>query len=143
MLIAQITAPVPVDYREAFPNVSFPQSGPEDAFLAEHGYAKVNMFKDHDRATQKLVNVPPYYEAPWVYTVIVAEKTPEDLAAEKEAQWVIIRSERNRKLAECDWTQLPDAPVDAAVWATYRQALRDITTQSDPYAIMWPEEPNT
>lgn len=57
------------------------------------------------------------------------------------ARWATIRAERNAKLAACDWTQLPDAPVDAAVWATYRQALRDITQQADPFNITWPTPP--
>jgi len=37
------------------------------------------------------------------------------------------------------WTQLSDSPVDKAAWATYRQALRDITTQVDPFNIKWPK----
>ena len=55
-----------------------------------------------------------------------------------EAQWEIVRSERNLKLAQCDWTQLPDASADAAAWAVYRQALRDITSQANPFNITWP-----
>lgn len=54
-----------------------------------------------------------------------------------------IRSERNRLLSDCDWTQLPDAPTDAEGWANYRQALRDITTQEGfPTAVTWPIPPN-
>ena len=64
-------------------------------------------------------------------------------APDAEAQWAVVRIERNKLLAESDWTQLPDAPVDAAVWATYRQELRDITTQADPFAIIWPESPSS
>lgn len=56
-------------------------------------------------------------------------------------QWAAVRAERNEKLAACDWTQLPDAPVDKAAWATYRQELRDITLQSDPFNIIWPTAP--
>lgn len=56
--------------------------------------------------------------------------------------WVFIRDKRNKLLVDCDWTQLPDASADAAAWATYRQALRDITTQADPFAIVWPESPS-
>lgn len=53
-----------------------------------------------------------------------------------------IRAERNRLLADCDWTQLSDAPVDAAPWAAYRQTLRDITAQADfPWDVTWPEVP--
>jgi hypothetical protein len=58
-----------------------------------------------------------------------------------DAQWRVVRAERNKLLAQCDWTQLPDAPADAAVWAVYRQALRDITTQADPFNIVWPTAP--
>ena len=53
-----------------------------------------------------------------------------------------VRNARNAKLAQCDWTQVADAPVNQAVWATYRQALRDITTQAGfPWAIEWPTQP--
>jgi hypothetical protein len=71
--------------------------------------------------------------------------TDEDLAllkqveAEKEdVQWASVRAQRNTKLAQSDWTQLPDASADAAAWAVYRQALRDVTTQADPFNIEWP-----
>ena len=74
-----------MDYRDAFPNTSFSPNGPSDDFLADQGYAKVSVFKDHDRATQKLVPAEPYYQAPWVYTVAVADKTPEELAADQAA----------------------------------------------------------
>lgn len=53
-----------------------------------------------------------------------------------------IRAERDAKLAACDWTQAADAPVNQAIWATYRQALRDITDQETfPESVIWPEEP--
>lgn len=56
------------------------------------------------------------------------------------------RSIRNGKLAACDWTQAPDAPLDKAgkaAWATHRQALRDVPTQAGfPDAVEWPEAPN-
>lgn len=76
--------------------------------------------------------------------------TNEDLALleqiesqKDEVQWAYIRTERNAKLAQSDWTQLPDASVDAAAWAVYRQALRDITTQNDPFNIQWPVLPSS
>jgi hypothetical protein len=53
-----------------------------------------------------------------------------------------IREQRNQKLNETDWTQTADAPVDKTVWATYRQALRDITTQTGfPLDVQWPVKP--
>jgi len=53
-----------------------------------------------------------------------------------------IRTQRNKLLKESDWTQVADAPVDKAAWATYRQALRDITEQDGfPNNINWPTKP--
>lgn len=53
-----------------------------------------------------------------------------------------LRQERNKRLASSDWTQVADAPVDQAAWATYRQALRDVPAQSGfPHSIEWPVQP--
>ena len=49
--------------------------------------------------------------------------------ATNEQKWEQIKLWRNNELAKTDWTQLPDAPVDKAAWATYRQALRDLPAQ--------------
>lgn len=57
-------------------------------------------------------------------------------------QAAAVRSERNARLTASDWTQVADAPVDQAAWATYRQALRDVTGQEGfPWTIDWPEAP--
>lgn len=57
-------------------------------------------------------------------------------------QWPIIKSQRDALLVASDYTQLPDVPLsDKAAWATYRQELRDITTQPDPFNIIWPTPP--
>ena len=60
-------------------------------------------------------------------------------------QWKTVRFQRKVKLELCDWTQLDDVPLtntELLEWQTYRQALRDITTQSDPFNITWPTEPS-
>ena len=59
-----------------------------------------------------------------------------------EEVWPVIRARRAVLLAESDWTQLPDVPLPTKeAWATYRQALRDITLQPDPHNIIWPTQP--
>ncbi len=56
--------------------------------------------------------------------------------------WSNIRYVRNMRLKASDYTQLPDFSGNTAAWATYRQALRDITTQfSDPNDVVWPVAP--
>jgi hypothetical protein len=58
----------------------------------------------------------------------------------------IIRMERNKRLFDCDWTQLLDAPssVNKEAWAVYRQELRDLPNQSSLNLDMpnWPTLPN-
>jgi Phage tail assembly chaperone protein len=53
--------------------------------------------------------------------------------------------QRNKLLYESDWTQIPNNPLTPAIqqeWAVYRQALRDITTQSGyPKDVIWPTPP--
>lgn len=59
-----------------------------------------------------------------------------------ETEWPLVRSRRNQLLTASDWTQLPDVPLATKEsWAVYRQALRDITQQADPFNIVWPVPP--
>ena len=54
-----------------------------------------------------------------------------------------VKEVRNKLLLSSDWTQLPDVPLATKeAWATYRQALRDITLQTDPANTIWPTKPS-
>ena len=62
----------------------------------------------------------------------------------KTAQaWTQLRTERNARLAACDWTQLQDAHLSAekkSAWADYRQALRDLPEEvQDLVSVEWPQ----
>ena len=62
-----------------------------------------------------------------------------------DERWLYVRTERNEKLTTCDWTQLSDCQLSVEKkleWTTYRQELRDITNQSDPFNIIWPTKPS-
>ena len=75
-------------------------------------------------------------------TTTAAQNEAAYKAAKDAEQAKSVRQQRGEKLKDSDWTQVIDAPVDQAAWATYRQALRDITGQeSFPWAITWPEQP--
>ncbi len=53
-----------------------------------------------------------------------------------------VRTERNKKLADSDWTQLADSGADATAWATYRQSLRDLPSSDGfPHNVTWPTAP--
>ena len=52
-----------------------------------------------------------------------------------------VRRERDIKLSATDWRASSDLTMSTE-WATYRQALRDITTQEGfPNSVVWPTEP--
>lgn len=79
------------------------------------------------------------------------ETEPAKTAAEQEAEYIAmkdaeqatnVRRTRTEKLKDSDWTQIADSTADKQAWATYRQALRDISAQSGfPWTITWPDAP--
>ena len=78
----------------------------------------------------------------WFTKYSVADMDAEAIAAKDAEQAKSVRDTRNQKLKDSDWTQVADAPVDKAAWATYRQELRDITSQAGfPWDIQWPAQP--
>lgn len=75
-------------------------------------------------------------------TVTAAQNEAAYKAGKDAEQATAVRNERTKKLAETDWTQLTDAPVNSAAWGTYRQALRDVTAQETfPWEVTWPTQP--
>ena len=74
-------------------------------------------------------------------------KAEEIKAAEPLRQ---LRQQRNQLLAQSDWRMVSDYPgSNQTEWQTYRQALRDITTQTPSLdvdgnltGITWPTPPN-
>lgn len=105
-------------------------------------------FDTHFVADNMLQKMPPrpsiehvfnYSARKWVY-----DSTPARQQAALE-----MRFARNAKLEACDWTQVPDTPLDAtakAAWQVYRQQLRDIpSTHADITSIddvTWPTPPS-
>jgi hypothetical protein len=78
----------------------------------------------------------------WYTKYSVADMDQEAKDALDTTQAEAMRKQRTDKLKDSDWTQVADAPVDKAAWATYRQALRDITAQAGfPWTVDWPAQP--
>lgn len=118
------------------PNTSFPTTLTTDTLLAFDVHKVIQTpvisfdSKTH-RPVQSLQQIDGVWTQQWV-----AQQLPESAAADN------VRSFRDAQLVKSDWTQVADAPVDKAAWATYRQALRDITQQAGfPWNIQWPQVP--
>lgn len=74
--------------------------------------------------------------------IIDADELAFEQQAELDAQAHRVRTDRNLRLQASDWTQVEDAPVDKAAWATYRQELRDVSAQDGfPWSVTWPTKP--
>jgi hypothetical protein len=63
-----------------------------------------------------------------------------------ETEWERVRAQRDRVFAQTvdrlnplRWAEM--SPEQQAAWSAYRQQLKDITLQSDPFAIVWPTPP--
>lgn len=131
-------------FRSENPNTSFPQVLTSE-IIDSFGY-------DPLLEGPQPTLIPPYQYAQrdgveevngqWFTKYIAVEPDDDGKAAMDAEQAKRVREDRNKRLAECDWTQLSDAPVDAAVWATYRQELRDVSAQPGfPHNVTWPEPP--
>jgi len=130
------------ELRLAFPNVSLPEIISDESLIEwdMHVVQPTPIPVDHTKniteGTPTLID-GVYYKS-WIKT----DATANEISYRVENQWEIIRIQRNELLAECDWTQLADIPSETKViWSQYRQSLRDITSQTNPFSITWPVKP--
>jgi len=137
------------DLRRDNPQTSFPKKI-GDAILASYGIFHVmpDPQPEHDPLVQTVVrDAQPHRETAvdeetgetnetgrWVIGYTVVNK-PQDQAEDA------VRNQRNRLLSDTDWMALSDNTMTPE-WASYRQALRDITAQEGfPYSVIWPTKP--
>jgi hypothetical protein len=131
--------------KASHPNVSFPAT-PSDETLQEFGMFRVfNATQPELTDTQVLEEDPPVFSTEdqrWTQVWRLRDMTAEEVANRNDAQAAQVRTDRSALLSASDWTQVADAPVDKAAWATYRQSLRDISAQAGfPWTIDWPVAP--
>lgn len=133
------------DVRADFPNTSFPASAADfEIAIAREGYEPVQMTVPPtvDHAKTVTEGAPTEDQGIWHQVWVITDATTGEIAERTTSKSNDVRSERTKRLADCDWTQLPDAPVDQAAWAAYRQELRDITKQVGfPWNVVWPRDP--
>ena len=87
-------------------------------------------------------NGDTFADVVWLDEVQSRPTDAEFAAGEVELDWLLVRRERDRLLADSDWTQVADAPVNQQAWAVYRQALRDIPQDfATPGDVVWPAAP--
>jgi hypothetical protein len=131
------------EFRQLYPNTSFPQQISADTLndfgadvVLEGPQASPTRYQTAFRDGVQEI------DGKWYTKYSVADIDDEAKTAKDAEQAKAVRTTRGEKLKDSDWTQVADAPVDKAVWATYRQALRDVTAQSGfPWEVTWPTQP--
>ena len=93
-----------------------------------------------------LIVVPDSVAIPQVIIRVVQSANGAEFIVDQEAihqQWRNVKEGRNQQLAASDWicsvSDFAHPKKDAYV--VYRQALRDITAQANPFALVWPSAP--
>jgi hypothetical protein len=114
---------------------SFPKNIP-DELLAEYNVypVKTSNAPDFDSKTHNVKQSVELVDGSWaqVWSIVQID---EQVATNN------VRAHRNRLISDTDWMALTDNTMPPE-WASYRQALRDLTSQDGfPFAVAWPEKP--
>ena len=125
------------EYNTSFPNDLTTQ------ILEEWGVYEVSRTpKPNDYTKTITEGTPQLVDGLYVQIWDEVDAAQSEIDARIEDKWEEVRILRNELLLECDWTQLADIPTETKeLWQTYRQELRNITSQTNPFSIVWPVKP--
>jgi hypothetical protein len=129
-----------INLRQRLPQVSFAEEINNDNLPDGFVFISPSVVPTYDTETQSIVlDDPSLVNGIWTQEYSVVPLSEEQLQHRYTNIVEQMRHQRDELLLNSDWSQLPDSPVDKAAWATYRQALRDVTLQPGfPYDISWP-----
>jgi hypothetical protein len=96
---------------------------------------------------EKVAELPPVKDdfGRWLQAWSIKPMSRDEVAARTEQEWSAVRGQRNFLLTRTDWWVTKAVEANTAISAdqqSYRQALRDITDQADPFNIAWPVAPS-
>jgi hypothetical protein len=123
--------------------VSFPQNITNDILEAFDVYVVVQTPKPNDYTKNITEGTPNLVDGVYYQNWVIEDSTESEIETKIQNKWDEIRNLRTELLKECDWTVLPDSPVgeNRTAWIQYRQELRNITSQENPFSIVWPIQP--
>jgi hypothetical protein len=130
------------ELRQAYPNVSLPAELSDEALNEWDIYVVTPNPMPIDYTKNIIEGTPILTDGVYYQNWIQTDASQSEIDYRLENQWFIVREIRNELLKECDWTQLNDiSQTIKELWSTYRQQLREITNQSNPFNIEWPIKP--
>jgi hypothetical protein len=130
------------DLKAAHRNITFPNEIGEETMTQFGLYEVEQTPKPNDYTKNITEGTPILTDGVYYQNWIQVNASESEIDYRLENQWFVVREIRNELLSECDWTQLSDIPSETKViWSEYRQSLRDITSQTNPFNITWPVKP--
>jgi hypothetical protein len=130
------------ELREAYPNVSLPAELSEEALSDWDVYSVTSTQIPNDYTKNIIEGTPVLIDGVYYQNWVITNATESEINYRLENQWEEIRLIRNELLKESDWTQLSDVSQTIKdLWTVYRQELRNITNQENPFNIEWPVKP--
>jgi hypothetical protein len=128
--------------RESYPNVSLPAELTDILLVEWDMYVVTPTPVPSDYTKNITEGIPTLIDGKYYQTWNQIDASEAEILYRIENQWEEIRVLRNQLLTECDWTQLADVSSETKeAWIVYRQALRNITAQTNPFSIEWPTKP--
>jgi len=139
-----------------------------DEYIASNPITFDNLYSFNDETTESLIsasifcvvepNTPPSaseYQSiteitpvrsgsVYVQTYSIQDLSQVEIQEVDNDRWDMVRKKRDDLLLESDWVVLPYSPITGSnlnEWIQYRQDLRDVTNQSNPFEITWPTKP--
>jgi hypothetical protein len=126
------------------PYTSFPQNITDETLLEYNIHQVISVSKGSDYTKNYTEITPVLISGVYYQNWNITDASSEEIEQKKNNQWGQVRSIRNQYLKDSDFTMLEDFPqrgIKLQEWKTYRQALRDVTLQLDPFNIVWPIKP--
>ena len=91
---------------------------------------------------QDVIEVTPVQSGSvYVKTYSIQNLSTQEIDEAIEYRWNYVRKKRDKLLSETDYLALQDTTPLTEEWTIYRQSLRDVTNQSDPFNVSWPTKP--
>ena len=113
-----------------------------DSYLASHSYFPLIELLPASHSEEETFDKTDIEKSgsQYYFNYILRDKTVDELVLHYKHCWQDVRTKRNRLLQETDYMGNADYPITDE-WRIYRQSLRDITEQGNPFDVIWPNKP--
>jgi len=117
----------------------------DDELLSSSIYPFVQVDTPEVNYSQSLTETTPIFsESKYYQQWDIGLLDPTVVEYDKSLEWRTVRRKRTELLQDSDWVLLPHSPITGSKldeWIQYRQDLRNITNNDNPFEIEWPTKP--